>query len=255
VAGPRGGSEREAELVATLGAIRSRIAGACIAAGRDPRDVTLIAVTKTRPASDVAALARIGVRDVGESKDQEAHAKLAELVDLGDVPDGADGVPDAVARLRWHIVGRLQTNKARSVVGYAHAVHSLDRLKLVRALADAVTGAQRAEPLDVFAQVSLDGDPDRGGAPVDALDALADAVAARPQLRLRGVMAVPPMSWEPAAAFERLAQLSAGVRASHPSADAISAGMSDDLESALAHGSTHVRVGTALLGQRAPVFG
>src|SRR4051812_13464066 len=133
---------RRAELVTLLGAVRARIADACNAAGRDARDVTLVAVTKTFPASDVAALVDIGVVDIGENKDQEARAKIKQL----------DGPPLGI---RWHMVGRLQSNKARSVASYAHAVHTVDRAKLVRALADAV---DRPEPLDVFVQVSMDGD-------------------------------------------------------------------------------------------------
>jgi PLP dependent protein len=232
---------RAAELVGSLGTVRARIADACEAAGRDPRSVTLIAVTKTYPASDVAALAQLGVLDVGESKDQEARAKVREL---------AGAVP-----VRWHLVGRLQTNKARSVVGYAFAVHSVDRPKLARALADAVAREQRAQPLEVFVQVSLDGDPDRGGVRADELDALADLVAAREQLVLRGVMAVAPMQVDPDRAFAQLAELAERVRRNHPGAHAISAGMSNDLEAAIEHGATHVRVGTALLGRRDPTFG
>lgn len=235
--------EREAELVAALGAVRSRIADACTAAGRDPREVTLVAVTKTRPAADVATLVRLGVLDIGENKDQEARAKIAELAEqLGPARD-----------VRWHMVGRVQTNKARSVVRYAHAVHSVDRPKLVRALADAAA-EHRSGALDVFVQVSLDGDTERGGVAEDGLAALADAVAERPQLRLRGLMAVPPIGADPDAAFARLAVLAERVRAEHPGADALSAGMSGDLEAAVRHGSTHVRVGTALLGRRDQIF-
>lgn len=233
------GNARASELVTALGAVRARIADACAAVGRDPRAVTMIAVTKTRPASDVAALAALGVRDVGESKDQEARAKLDALGDVG-------------AGLRWHLVGRLQSNKARSVAGYAHAVHSLDRAKLVRALGEAA--ADRPSPLGIFVQVSLDDDPDRGGCARADLPALADAVAARPGLALLGVMAVPPLGSDPDAGFARLAELAAEVRAQHPQADSISAGMSGDLEAALRHGATHVRVGTALLGRRDQVF-
>jgi pyridoxal phosphate enzyme (YggS family) len=229
-------------LVTSLGAVRARIAEACDAAGRDPRGVTLIAVTKTWPASDVAALAEIGVLDVGENKDQEARAKIKEL-ELA----GPPFVP-----LRWHLVGRLQTNKASKVAGYAHAVHSVDRPKLVRALADAAT--DRLEPLEVFAQVSLDDDPERGGASIADLPALADAIAARPELALRGVMAVPPLDADPRREYARLAEVSGELRRTHPQADAISAGMSDDLELAVECGSTHVRVGTALLGRRGPIF-
>jgi pyridoxal phosphate enzyme (YggS family) len=232
---------RQADLVTTLGAVRSRIAAACADSGRDPRAVTLIAVTKTRPASDILALAALGVLDIGESKDQEARRKIAEL-------------DDRVLRIRWHLVGRLQTNKARSVASYASAVHSVDRMKLVRALGDAARDA-RDTPLDVFVQVSLDDDPERGGAPAAELLPLAAAVIERPQLRLRGVMAVPPMDAQPGVAFARLGELSAGLRAEYPHADAISAGMSDDFDEAIRQGSTHVRVGTALLGRRDPTFG
>jgi pyridoxal phosphate enzyme (YggS family) len=230
--------ERTADLVGALGALRNRIADACEAVGRDPRSITLIAVTKTYPASDVAALASLGVLDIGESKDQEARAKLAEL-------PGSD--------LRWHMVGRLQTNKARSVAGWASAVHSVDRPKLVRALADGA--AQRRQPLDVFVQVSLDGDPSRAGVHDGDLDALADAVAARAELTLRGLMAVAPMDTDPDTSFARLAELADRVRRDHPGAHALSAGMSHDLEAAIRNGATHVRVGTALLGTRPPLFG
>ena len=233
---------RSAELVTTLGAVRVRIAEACAAAGRDSQSVTLVAVTKTYPASDVMTLARLGVLDVGESKDQEARGKIAELTELD------------VGELRWHIVGRLQTNKARSVVSYAYAVHSVDRAKLARALGTASDDADRRGPLEVFVQVSLDGDPDRGGVAPDGIAELADTIAGFPGLRLRGVMTVPPMGADPDSAFEQLAGLSQRLRADHPEADAISAGMSNDLEAAVRQGSTHVRVGTALLGRRGEVF-
>jgi PLP dependent protein len=230
--------ERSAELVGSLGAIRNRIADACESVGRDPRSVTLIAVTKTYPATDVAALASLGVTDIGESKDQEARAKVAELPELS---------------LRWHMVGRLQTNKARSVAGWASAVHSVDRPKLARALADAA--GDRAEPLDVFVQVSLDGDPSRGGVLDADLDALCDQIAGHETLRLRGLMAVAPMGADPDDAFATLAGFAERIRAAHPSAQSLSAGMSGDLEAAIRNGATHVRVGTALLGRRPPVFG
>jgi pyridoxal phosphate enzyme (YggS family) len=233
---------RRAEVVSALGAVRARISAACASAGRDARTVTLVAVTKTFPAADVATLAALGVLDIGENKDQEARAKIAEL----------SGGPQPLG-IRWHLVGRLQSNKARSVASYAHAVHSLDRRKLVRALADAVGRLDRA-PLEVFLQVSLDGDPDRGGALIDTVPELAAAVAERPELVLRGVMAVPPLGSDPRREFARLAEISARLRVDHPEADAISAGMSDDIEAAVENGSTHVRVGTALLGRRGPIF-
>ncbi len=232
--------ERTAELVGSLAAVRARIADACESVGRDPRTVTLIAVTKTYPASDVAALAHLGVHDLGESKDQEARAKATELAATH-------------PQLRWHLVGRLQTNKAKSVVGYAHAVHSVDRVKLARALADAAAREHRSDRLEVFVQVSLDGDPDRGGVGDADLDHLADEVAQRPELALRGLMAVAPIEADPDQAFAALARLSERLQRAHPGAQSISAGMSHDLEAAIRNGATHVRVGTALLGRRPPI--
>ena len=244
------GGERRAELVGSLGAVRARLADACIAAGRDPHSVTLIAITKTFPGADVATLAALGVGDIGESRDQEASAKVAEVAEL--MRTGA--ADERVAPVRWHFVGRLQSRKSRSVASYAHAVHSVDRPELVEQLAVGVARAGRGR-LDVFVQVSLDGDPARGGVLPDRVVELADAVAARSELRLRGVMAVAPMAADPRAAFADLAAAAARLRAAHPDADAISAGMSADLEAAVAHGSTHVRVGSALLGRRSQVFG
>lgn len=246
--GPTG--EREAELVRALAAVRTRIAQACRGAGRDARSVTLIAVTKTYPASDVATLVRLGVLDIGESRDQEATAKLADTARL--LGSAADTGPPTVPRL--HFVGQLQRRKARSVARYATAVHSVDRLELVEALADGVRRLARA-PLEVFVQVSLDGDPTRGGAASGAAERLADAVAAAAELSLRGVMAVPPLDADPERCFAQLAELSARIAARHPGADGISAGMSADLEPAVRQGATHVRVGTALLGRRAAAIG
>jgi hypothetical protein len=243
-----GGSEkREAEIVAAVGAVRARVAAACDAAGRDPQEVTLVAVTKTYPVADVVTLARLGVLDIGENKDQEARAKIAAL---DDVP----ATEQLREPLRWHMVGQLQTNKARNVVRWASAVHSLDRPKLATALADAAR-QHRGEPLEVFLQVSLDGDTSRGGVVEADLLSLADIVVERAELRLRGLMAVAPIGARPDDAFAFLAELSARVRRRHPGAAALSAGMSGDLDAAIRHGSTHVRVGTALLGRRAPAVG
>jgi pyridoxal phosphate enzyme (YggS family) len=225
--------DRAEELAEALAALEQRLTGACAAAGRQRADVALVAVTKTHPASDVLALRGLGVRDFGENRDQEASAK-------------AQAVPD----VRWHFVGGLQTNKARSVATYADVVHSLDRPALVDALS---TGAQRAgRVLDVLLQVSLDGDPDRGGAEPADVPGLADRAAAAAGLRLAGVMAVAPLDADPAAAFAELAGVAERLRADHPEATAISAGMTGDLEQAVAAGATHVRVGTALLGRRPP---
>jgi PLP dependent protein len=221
-----------------LDALEARITSACAAANRTRDDITLIAVTKTFPPDDVRRLAGLGVRDIGENRDQEAAEKASALTDVD---------------VRWHFVGRLQTNKCRSVATYAHAVHSVDRPPLVDALAGAARKLDRS--LDVFVQVSLDGDPARGGADAADVSGLADDVVAAAGLRLAGVMAVAPLGSAAAPAFERLAEIAARVRADHPSATAISAGMSGDLEAAIAAGATHVRVGTALLGVRPRVVG
>ena len=228
-------SGRAAEIAASLAAVRSRIGAACQAAGRDPAGITLIAITKTFPASDVRLLAGLGVRDVGENRDQEAAPKAAALAALQ-------------PPLTWHFVGQLQTNKAASVVRYARVVQSVDRLRLARALGTAARRAGRT--LRCLVQVSLDDDPRRGGVPAGQVMTVADAVASEEGLILGGVMAVAPVQAEPLAAFERLARIAAQVRAVHPDAVMISAGMSGDLEDAIAAGATHVRVGTALLGGR-----
>jgi pyridoxal phosphate enzyme (YggS family) len=227
---------RAAELSAGLAVVQARIAAGCHAAGRDVADVTLVVVTKTYPATDVRILAGLGVRDVGESRDQEAAPKAAESADL---------------KLRWHFVGRLQTNKARSVSQYAHAVHSIDRASLVKALGRAAS--EHGRTLDCFLQISLDGDPARGGVPAEGVGALADLIADQTALELSGVMAVPPLGTDPGVAFAALREISERLRGVHPNAIRISAGMSGDLEEALRHGATHLRVGSAVLGQRRPL--
>ncbi|MFI7589410.1 YggS family pyridoxal phosphate-dependent enzyme [Spongisporangium articulatum] len=224
---------RLAELRAGLTGVRTRIRTAAEGAGRDPADLTLVVVTKTYPADDVRRLAGLGVREVGESRDQEAAPKADALADLG---------------LRWHFVGRLQSNKARHVARYADVVHSLDRDSLVRPLSAGATAAGRT--LECLLQVSLDDDPSRGGVAAGGLAGLADAVAAAEGLVLRGVMAVAPLGADPDAAFARLADLADGLRGAHPGATWVSAGMSGDLEAAVRHGATHLRVGSAVLGNR-----
>ncbi|SBT48204.1 YggS family pyridoxal phosphate-dependent enzyme [Micromonospora narathiwatensis] len=235
--------DRRAELAAGLARIRTRIADACVAAGRDRGAVTLVAVTKTYPAGDVVALAGLGVTDVGENRDQEAAPKAAEVAAAGVTP-------------RWHFIGQLQRNKARSVVRYADVVQSVDSGRLAAALDAAAAAAGRDRPLEVLVQVSIDGDPTRGGALPDSadpdrgLDPVAEAVAGAGALRLGGLMAVAPLGWEPERAFARLAAVAQRFRDRHPEATVLSAGMSGDLEAAIGYGATHVRVGSALLGMR-----
>jgi len=231
---------RRSEIAAGLQDVRHRIAAACQAAGRRPDDVRLIAVTKFFPVTDVVHLAELGIADFGESRDQEAAGKVARFAELSDRP------------ATWHFIGRLQTNKARSVARYADLVHSVDRSELAEALAAGAARADRVLP--VLVQFSFDADPARGGAAATELRRLADQVAELPGLRLAGVMAIAPLDSDPDAAFARLAEAAAAVRADHPGAEVLSAGMSGDLEAAIAHGATHVRVGTALLGRRATHF-
>ena len=228
-------SSRRDELAARLTAVRERISAACAAAGRKPQDVSLVAVTKTFPASDVRLLSGLGVRDFGENRDAEAAPKAAQCADLD---------------LVWHFVGQLQTNKAASVARYATFVHSVDRLRLVRALGVAARRAERV--IECLIEVSLDGDPARGGALASEVPGLAEALMAEAGLVLAGVMAIAPLGMPPADAFARLLDSAAAVRAVRPAATVISAGMSGDLEAAIAVGATHVRIGTALLGDREP---
>lgn len=232
---------RAAELARNLAHVERRITDACAAAGRRREEVTLIVVTKTYPASDVRLLSGLGVRQVAENRDQDAAPKAASCADLP---------------LGWHFVGQLQTNKVRSVVRYADHVHSVDRLRLVGALSAAAVGAGRE--IGCLLQVALDaeagGRGERGGAAPDAVAELADAVAASEGLRLSGVMTVAPLTGryagQPRAAFDRLTEISSRLRESHPAATMVSAGMSQDMDEAVAAGATHVRVGTAVLGVR-----
>lgn len=236
--------DRLAELRENLAAVRARIDRGCAAAGRSGSEITLIAVTKFFPVTDVALLAELGLTDMGESRDQDASVKAAELAGHTD------------ARVRWHFIGRLQTNKARSVARYADLVHSVDRPSLADALED---GARRAErsTLEVLVQLSLDEPAQatgRGGEAAEDLLRLADRIAGSDVLRLAGIMAIAPLQGDPDQAFDRLAEVAGRLREHHPEAAIVSAGMSDDLEAALHHGATHVRIGTALLGRREPQF-
>jgi PLP dependent protein len=226
---------RPDEIAAGLGAVRRRIADAAVAAGRDPDEVTLVAVTKFFPASDVRILADLGVTDVGENRHPEAGDKRAECADLP---------------VRWHFIGGLQSNKAAAVGSYADVVESVDRAKLVTALD---RGAhQRGHEVDVLLQVSLDppGRAGRAGAEPADLATLAGDVEAAGMLRLRGLMAVAPLGEDPRAAFARLAAIRAEFVRERPDATWLSAGMSSDLEAAIEAGATHVRVGSAILGAR-----
>ncbi|MGW2646145.1 YggS family pyridoxal phosphate-dependent enzyme [Streptomyces sp. NPDC001393] len=234
-------TDRKTELAGNLAKVEERITAACVAAGRKREEVTLIVVTKTYPASDVRILSELGVRHVAENRDQDAAPKAAACADLP---------------LTWHFVGQLQTNKVRSVVGYADVVQSVDRPKLVTALSKEAVRAGRE--VGCLVQVALDagvsGRGERGGVAPGGIEELADLIGEAPGLRLGGLMTVAPLTGQYAgreqAAFERLMDLSTDLRRAHPAATMVSAGMSADLEQAVAAGATHVRVGTAVLGVR-----
>jgi PLP dependent protein len=234
-------TDRRTELAENLARVEERISAACAAADRKREEVTLIVVTKTYPASDVRLLAELGVHHVAENRDQDAAPKAAECADLP---------------LIWHFVGQLQTNKVRSVASYVDMVQSVDRKRLVDALSRAAVAAGRE--LGCLIQVALDAESgqqgERGGVAPDAVEALADAVVEAQGLRLDGLMTVAPLAGpyagRPRAAFDRLMEISSGLRVAHPAANMVSAGMSSDLEDAVAAGATHVRVGTAVLGVR-----
>lgn len=232
---------RTQELRTNLMLVHERIAAACDRSGRETDSVTLIAITKNFPATDVRILAELGVTDVGENRHPEAFHKKSECLDLG---------------LRWHFVGGLQSNKAQVVGAYSDVVHSVDRHKLVGALSRGASQADRVSPLDCFVQVSLDQPASTGrraGVAPAELRSLARAVAEAPGLRLVGLMAIAPLGGDPALAFERLARYRTDLGIEYPAATWLSAGMSGDLEEAIAAGATHVRVGRSVLGARPPV--
>ena len=218
--------------------VRERIASACDRAGRDVRSVTLLAVAKTAPAEAVRAAHAAGLCAIGENYVQEALAKIGSLADLR-------------AGLTWHLIGPLQANKTRAVAEAFDWVHTVDRLKIAERLSSQRPPAMA--PLQVCVQVNVDGAASKGGvAPGEAAE-LAHAVAALPGLRLRGLMAIP----EPAATFEAqrashraLRERFDALRASGLDLDTLSTGMSGDLEAAIAEGSTLVRVGSAIFGER-----
>ena len=212
-------------------AITADVAAAARDNGRDPSSITTIVVTKFHPAALVRELAALGARDVGENRHQEAAAKAAETLELG---------------LTWHFIGQLQSNKAAAALEYARVIHSVDRGSLVDALAK--TGL----PVEVFLQLNLTDDPQRGGVQQAALGELAQRVLASDSLTLRGIMAVAPLGEDPAAAFDRVRAASTRLVELAPQATDLSIGMSGDYREAIAAGATHLRIGTAITGNRPP---
>jgi PLP dependent protein len=239
-------STREVELADALEAVRERLSEAATAAGRDENEIELLPITKYFPATDVIILSKLGCNAFGESREQEAAAKSAECNSV-----------ELDSPIRWHMVGRIQRNKARSIANWAYAAHSVDSARLITALDRASAGAladgARSEPLRVYLQISLDGDADRGGVDVDnpdLVDELCGQVQSAEGLAFVGLMGIPPLGSDPDDAFARLQATHQRVQDSYQQRLELSAGMSGDLEAAVKHGSTCVRVGTALLGQR-----
>jgi len=239
-------SARERELADALTAVRTRLDRAAQAAGRNADEIELLPITKFFPAEDVLILHRLGCREFGESREQEASKKSAKV-----------GAVLGAEPIRWHMVGRIQRNKARSIAGWAYAAHSVDNAKLITALgrftAERIEQGKRAEPLRVYLQLSLDGDESRGGVDIgrpDSVDELCAAVATTDGLEFAGLMAIPPLDADADMAFARLQDEKDRLQKAFDQPLGLSAGMSSDLESAVKHGSTCVRVGTALLGQR-----
>jgi len=220
-------------LSARLSAIDERIADAARRAGRDPGEITRIVVTKFHPARLVRELHDLGVRELGENRQQELTAKRAEVEDLDD--------------LRWHFIGQAQTNKAAAIRRASDVVHSVDRVRLADALHRA---ASDGRVLDVLVQVNLTDDAGRGGSTAGDAEALAEHVLGLDSLRLRGVMAVAPLDEEPAAAFARLRSIADRIRLLAPEARWISAGMTGDFVEAIQSGATHLRIGSAITGPR-----
>ncbi|HEX3678290.1 MAG TPA: YggS family pyridoxal phosphate-dependent enzyme [Galbitalea sp.] len=212
-----------------LESVRAQVADAAREAGRDPATITTIVVTKFHPAELVRGLAALGVTDVGENRQQDAGPKAAELRDLA---------------LTWHFIGQLQSNKVRAVLEYATAVHSIDRSSLVASIES--TGLS----IDAFIQLNLTDDPARGGVAPPVLEPLAERVLAAQNIRLRGVMAVAPLGEDPRAAFGRVRAASDRLRLLAPDADSLSMGMSGDFREAILEGATHLRIGTAITGNR-----
>ena len=220
-----------------LNAVEGHISSTLQSLGRSRDEVTLVVVTKNHPVDLAVELYGLGIRDFGENRDQEAQPKASEFAQLV-----------AGANPTWHFVGQLQSNKAKSVASYADVVHSVDRESLLIALEKATV--ERTKPLDVFLQVNLTTDLGRGGVNPAELEAFAERVAAASGLNLLGIMAVAALDEPLEGEFEKIAKLSQKLIVVAPNAKFISAGMSQDYETALAYGATHLRIGTAITGKR-----
>jgi pyridoxal phosphate enzyme (YggS family) len=224
---------RKAELSERLEQINYQITKACKKANREVDEITLVAVTKNFPASDVEILAQLGVKNVGENKDQEAKEKFKEVQ----------------AELNWHFVGQLQTNKVKSVLQYASYIHSVDRPRLAAEINKVAQSL--GQVAKVFLQVDLGGDdPNRAGVAPAELAQFSEQISQLPNIEVVGLMAVAPLAVEPRAAFDHLSTIRAEFLKTNPTANLLSSGMSEDFEVAIEFGATHLRIGSLLLGVR-----
>ena len=219
--------DRRSEITSNLEAVRDQISKAALTAGRSLDEITLIAVTKTFPASDVEILRDLGITHFGENRDSDAAPKAAAVVGT------------------WHFQGQIQSNKLKSITSWAHVIHSLDEIRHFE-----VIEKSAAHPLDIFCQVSLDGSEGRGGVSEQKLYELAKEIEKSPTHRLQGLMAVAPLGIDPATAFSKLSAIHKAFMADFPKANKLSAGMSGDFKEAIAHGATHIRIGSQILGSR-----
>ena len=219
--------DRRSEITSNLQVVRDEISKAVINAGRSLDEITLIAVTKTFPASDVEILRDLGVTHFGENRDADAAPKA-----------------DAVAGT-WHFQGQIQSNKLKSITTWANVIHSLDEIRHFE-----VIEKSAPHPLDIFCQVSLDGSEGRGGVSEQKLYELAQAIEKSATHRLQGLMAVAPLGVDPADAFSKLSAIHKAFMADFPKANKLSAGMSGDYKEAIAQGATHIRIGSSILGSR-----
>jgi len=219
--------DRRSEITSNLQAVRDEISKAVASAGRSLDEITLIAVTKTFPVSDVEILRDLGVTHFGENRDSDAAPKAVAVAGT------------------WHFQGQIQSNKLKSITTWANVIHSLDEIRHFE-----VIEKSAPHPLDIFCQVSLDGSEGRGGVSEQKLYELAQAIEKSATHTLQGLMAVAPLGVDPSAAFSKLSAIHKAFMADFPKANKLSAGMSGDYKEAIAHGATHIRIGSSILGSR-----
>ncbi|RUO29466.1 YggS family pyridoxal phosphate-dependent enzyme [Aliidiomarina sanyensis] len=220
-----------------LQAVRQQIINAAQQVNRDPKDITLLAVSKTKPMTMIREAYLSGQRSFGENYVQEGVQKINEATDLGDI--------------EWHFIGPIQSNKTKDIAQHFHWVHSIDREKIARRLDE--QRPRESGPLNVLIQINIDDEQSKAGIALSELKALATFISKCSNLRLRGIMAIPAADASESqqkSSFAALYKAFQELKTTHPNVDTLSMGMSNDLDAAIAHGSTLVRVGTAIFGAR-----